>query len=135
MLREQAGSPTPLVQFYFAWFAIIAAANIAFVLLYMFLPKFKDASLKVPGQAYWLATKERREELVDRLRGIMEYALLGLNVFFLAVYQMIYQTNAFKPAMTVPMHTLVFFFMVAPMIMVVAAMLLTVRGLAKKAKG
>ena len=73
------------------WFGIVGSANLAFALLHLRLPKLGNRWLAVPGQAYWLATPERKSILVDRLRGISETALLCLNILFLAIYQTIYQ--------------------------------------------
>ncbi len=124
---------TPVTHFLGGWFIVITLANLAFVVIFIRLPRFGDRMLAVPGQEYWLSSSDRRADLVDRLRGICETALLGLNVFFLAVYQSIYQSNVTLPFLVVPMVALVMFFMVLPLLVAVIAILLTVRGLAAEA--
>ncbi len=116
------------------WFAIICAANIAFVIVRNRLPHFSDGMLTVPGQKYWLSTPENKYELIDRLRGICEANLLGLNVFFLAIYQSIYQANVTRPFLTMSTLVLVFFFMALPLLVAVISMLITLRGLAADAR-
>jgi hypothetical protein len=132
--RTGVDDGTPKGDFALFWSVTIALANAAFVGLYFRLPKMKDRMLRVPGQAFWLADEERRDELVQRLRGILEAALLGLNLFFLAVYQSIYQVNASRPAVRFELPLLIAFFMIAPLLLVVAVGLLTVRGIALDAE-
>ena len=98
---ENAG--VPKARFALFWCLTIALANIVFIALYWLMPKMRDSMLRVPGAAYWLSAGDRRTELITRLRGIIEAALLGLNVFFFAVYQSIYQANALAPAYHAPM--------------------------------
>ena len=117
------------------WFAIIGMANLVFSLLHVRLPRFGDRMLAVPGKAYWLSTEERRIELVERLKGVCESALFNLNIFFLAVYQSIYQSNVVRPAVFIPQSVLVFFFMVVPLFVLTVVVLAASRTLASKAKG
>ena len=88
--------------FVLEWFGMIGFANFAFFILHLKLPYLKDRHLKTPGSTYWLSSKEAKAELVDRLRGMCEMVLLSLNVFFLAVFQKIYQTNVVRPRLTFP---------------------------------
>ncbi|MCP4602065.1 MAG: hypothetical protein GY847_16375 [Proteobacteria bacterium] len=125
---------TSVIHFLVGWIAIIGAANLAFAFLHIRLPSFSNRMLGAPGQAYWLSTTERKEELIDRLRSICEAVLFGLNVFFLAVYQSVYQTNAMAPFVNISMAVLVFCFMLLPLLVVIIAMLITIRGLAFDAK-
>ncbi len=120
--------------FFLGWCSIISAANIVFVFIHIRLPHFSDRVLNVPGQAFWLANENRKRELIERLQGICETALLGLNVFFLSIYQSIYQTNVYRPVITIPLSQLLFFFMVLPLLVVAISMLITIRGLANKAR-
>ncbi len=131
---DSVGSGTSVMLFIVGWFAIVGSANLAFMFLYIRLPGFGDRVLAVPKQDYWLSTAELRGELIDRLRSICDAALFGLNVFFLAVYQIIYQTNAVVPFLSVPPAALVFFFMILPLLVAVIAMLVTIRGLAADAR-
>ena len=117
------------------WFAIICAANISFVIVRNRLPHFSEGMLAIPGQKHWLSTPENKHELIDRLRGVCEASLLGLNVFFLAVYQSIYQANVSRPFLTMSTSVLIFFFMALPLLVTVISMLITLRGLAKDARG
>ena len=121
---------TPRGDFAIFWILTIGLANLAFTALHLRLPRMKESTLKVPGQEYWLSTPERRADLVSRLRGIFEAALLGLNIFFFAVYQSIYQANAHAPAVRFELPTLITFFMIAPLLMVVVAAVLITRGIA-----
>lgn len=120
--------------FVFMWLAIVTLANAAFLLLIVRLPRFGSRMLRVPGQRYWLATGARKDELVSRLRGICEITLFGLNVFFIAVYQAIYQGNTLQPYLFVPFSVLVFFFMGLPLLSTVVYMVIAIRGLATKAR-
>lgn len=132
--RTAADMGTPKDRFVLLWGLTIAAANLTFIALYLALPRMGDPMLKVPGAAHWLSNAKRRSELIERLRGIFEAALLGLNIFFLAVYQMIYQANALLPVTTFPPATLITFFMVAPLLLVLVVGVLVTRGLALDAK-
>jgi hypothetical protein len=128
--RTGVDDGTPKGDFALFWVLTIALANVAFIALYFRLPKMRDRMLKVPGQAFWLANEEQLHELVQRLRGILEAALLGQNLFFLAVYQSIYQVNSYRPAVRFELPVLIAFFMMAPLLMVAVVGLLTIRGLA-----
>jgi hypothetical protein len=128
----EAGAPVAV--FFACWSAMILSANLVFVFLYFRLPKLKDRMLSVPGKAYWLSTDELRQELVERLRGLIGVALFGLNVFFLAVYQSIYQANAAPPLVFVPMAFLVFFFMLLPMLVTIVMMAAALVSLARDAR-
>lgn len=120
---------TPAWVFIIEWFAIIGVANLAFALLHIRLPRLSDRMLAVPGKEYWLSTTELRAELVCRLRGICEVVLLMLNVFFLAVYQTIYQANTASPIIRLPDFVLIGAFMVFPLMAVVAHFLFTMHSL------
>jgi hypothetical protein len=116
------------------WFAIVGLANLAFSVIHVRLPKLSDRSFRVPGRDFWLATAERKEILIDRLRGICEIVLLLINVFFLAVYQNIYQTNVPDPVMSISPAVLVTAFMVLPLTAIVVAFAVVMRGLAADAR-
>jgi hypothetical protein len=116
------------------WLTFVALANGAFIFLLVRLPHFGNRMLKVPGQSYWLATGERKDELVSQLRGICEIALFGINIFFVAVYQAIYQSNTLHPYLVVPFSVLVFFFMGMPLFSTVIYMVMAIRSLAVKAR-
>jgi hypothetical protein len=117
-----------------AWVAVVATCNGAFVFLHIRMPKFKDTMLSAPGHVYWLATPERRADFVQKLRSIAETALFGLNLFFLAVYQSVYQANALRPVVQFPMTVLFVGFMVAPLLLVVVHISLTIHRLAAEAR-
>jgi len=125
---------TDVYVFVIEWFAIIGLANLAFATLHIRLPKLSDRMLSVPGKEYWLATPERRAELVDRIRGICEAALLLINVFFLAVYQKIYETNVPAPVITILPLILVPFFMVLPLMVIVVVIVWALRSMAAEAR-
>ncbi|MCP4199659.1 MAG: hypothetical protein GY762_21145 [Proteobacteria bacterium] len=129
------GSPgTQTGYFLGTWLTLVALANSAFIFLLIRLPYFGSAMLKVPGQHYWLATRERRDELISRLRGICEVALFSLNIFFIAVYQAVYQHNTVHPYLAIPFPVLVFFFMGVPLFFTVVYMIMAIRGLATSAR-
>jgi hypothetical protein len=128
----EAGTATAF--FIVEWFAILAAANLAFAVLHLRLPRLGDRMLAVPGRDWWLAEPERRAGLIDRLRAVCEVALLMLNVFFLAVYQSIYQTNAALPILALPPLVLISGFMLAPLVAVVAHFAWTLHSLARAAR-
>jgi hypothetical protein len=136
--RLVGGSPgdpgTRLSLFVAEWFAVIGLANAAFVFVHLRLPTFSDRMLSVPGKEHWLSTPQTRAVLVERLRGVCESALLMLNVFFLAVYQSIYQTNASRPVITVPEKILIPCFMALPVAVILASVLLAMRSLAREAR-
>jgi len=72
--------------------------------------------------------------MIDRLRGVCEIILLLINVFFLAVYQNIYQTNVPAPVISVSPKILIPAFMVLPLVAIVFAFLFVMRGLAANAR-
>jgi len=120
----------PKSRFALLWCLTIALANIVFIAVYWIMPKMKDSMLRVPGAIYWLSCEERRTELVARLRGVVEVSLLGLNLFFFAVYQSIYQANALAPAVSFQPAVLIIFFMIAPILMILVWGVLVIRGIA-----
>lgn len=126
------GTSTPL--FYTWWLAIVIAFNATFIYLNIRLPQLPRRMLSVPNQDFWHGTPDRKNELVERLRGICDTTLLCLNVFFLAVYQSIYQSNAQQPFLSVSTISLIFFFMVIPLLIIVVFMIFTVKGLASQAQ-
>jgi len=128
----EAGTAT--TTFIVEWFAIVGAANLAFTALHLRLPRLGDRMLAVPGRDWWLAEPGRRVELIDRLRAVCEVALLMLNVFFLAVYQSIYQTNATLPILALPTLVLIAGFMLAPLLAVVVHFAWTLHALAAAAR-
>ena len=127
-------SGTAFDLFIVEWFAIVGLANMAFAVIHVKLPKLSDRSFRVPGRDYWLANAERKEQLIDRLRGVCEIILLLINIFFLAVYQNIYQTNAPAPVMAIAPQVLIPAFMVLPLVAIVIAFLFVMRGLAADAR-
>ena len=131
-LGGSAGTQTGF--FLFVWLTLVALANGAFVFLLIRLPYFGSSMLRVPGQRYWLATGKRKAELISRLRGICETALFGLNIFFVAVYQAIYQSNTFQPYLSIPLTVLLVFFMGLPLFLAVIYMIMTIRALATGAR-
>jgi hypothetical protein len=133
-LGEDGGTGGATALFIVEWFAVLGAANLAFTALHLRLPRLRDGMLSVPGRDWWLADPERRAELVDRLRAVCEVALLMLNVFFLAVYQSIYQTNTPLPILALPPPVLIAGFMLAPLLAVVAHLAWTLRTLARAAR-
>jgi hypothetical protein len=120
---------TPLVHFYALWFSTVAAADMVFVLLSLRMPHLKDRMFSVPSKAYWLSTPETRRELFSRLRGIIDAALLGLNVFFLAVFQAIYQANTVNPAISLNLPVLIVGFMIVPLLLLTAYLVAVILGL------
>jgi hypothetical protein len=132
MLGGSTGTQTGY--FLLIWLTLAALANGAFAFLLIRLPYFGSGMLKVPGQRYWLATGERKAELISRLRGICETALFSLNIFFAAVYQAIYQSNTFHPYLSIPLPVLVVFFMGLPLFFTVIYMIMAIRGLGTGAR-
>ena len=124
---SDAGTSTRL--FLVEWLAIVGLANASLLAVHVRLPRFGDRMLSVPRKDWWLASKERRAELVERLRGFVETALVLLNVFFLAVYQRVYQSNAAPPRVSVPEDALVVGFMGVPLALVLLAFVRLVLGL------
>lgn len=116
------------------WFAIIGLANVALLGVHIKLPTMKDRWLSVPGKDFWISTEARKEELIDKLRGFCEAALLLLNVFFLAIYQSVYQSNAPSPVVKLGDPILVGGFVVVPIVLLLAAFAATLRSLASKAR-
>lgn len=114
-----AGTSTRI--FLVEWLAIVGLANAALLAVHIRLPRFGDGLLSVPRKDYWLGSEARRAELVERLRGFVETALVLLNIFFLAVYQRIYQANVARPALSVPADPLVVGFMAVPVLLVALA--------------
>jgi hypothetical protein len=115
------------------WLTIVAVANAALAAVHIRLPRFGDRLLSVPQKELWLSSPALRGQLVERLRGFLETALLLLNVFFLAVYQRIYQSNVAAPTASLPEELLVVGFMVVPLFLIVLAFVRLVVGLRAQA--
>ena len=116
------------------WLSVVGLANAALLAVHVRLPRLGDRLLAVPRKDYWLGSEAHRAELVERLRGFVETALLLLNVFFLAVYQSIYQSNAARPSVFVPRDVLVVGFMAVPLLLVALAFARLVLGLRSTAR-
>ena len=125
---------TDLYVFIVQWFALVGLANVAFALIHVRLPRFSDRMLSVPNKDYWLANAQRRARLVERIREQIEATLLMMNIFFLAVYQNIYQTNVQGPVIHIRPMILVPFFMILPLVIVVGVFLFGMRSLASEAR-
>lgn len=102
-----------------AWIVLVGACNIAFTFLDLRMPKFKDAALRLTGRSRQSLTQEARTELISRLQAVAETALLCLNIFFLAVYQAVYQANTPYPILQFPMTVLFVGFMLVPLLLLV----------------
>ena len=124
----------PVLRFFVMWFCTVLFADAAFVLIHLKLPKFKDAMFGVPRKQYWLETSERRQELIEKLRGILDVALFGLNVFFLAVFQAIYQANVLMPIISINGALLTTGFMAVPLILVSGYFIVVVAGLGRNTR-
>ena len=111
------------------WLTVVGLANAALLLVHVRLPRFGDRMLSVPRKELWLGSAAPRAELVERLRGFVETALLLLNVFFLAVYQSIYQANAPRPALALPVEALAVGFMGVPILLILLAFAALLRRL------
>jgi hypothetical protein len=116
------------------WILVIALSNAAFAFIHVRLPRFRDSMLSVPGRQHWLASPERRAELVERLRGLCETTLLFLNVFYLGVFQSIYQMNSLRPLVSFERPVLFAFFIALPALAMLASVLVTMRRLAAAAR-
>jgi Ca2+/H+ antiporter len=100
------------------WFFVVGLCNAAFIFLHMRMPKFRNSFLTLTKRADSPEmSEERRAETVRRFQSIAETALLSMNVFFLAVYQAVYQANVLLPVMQFPMPVLFVGFMVAPLLL------------------
>jgi arsenate reductase (thioredoxin) len=130
---DEPGASTAV--FLAEWISIIVLSNVAFAFIHVRLPALRDSMLSVPGKRYWLASPERRAELVERLRGLCETTLLLLNVFYLGVFQSIYQMNSTRPLVVFPRPMLLAFFVGLPAFAMLASVLVTMRRLASAAKG
>lgn len=124
------GGQASRLNFAFGWCGVVFMANMIFWGLLIWLPKMRDSMLQVPAREYWLSLPERRSDLISRLRSMCSASLFGLNVFFLAVYQMIYQSHVSRPYLAISSVHLVVFFMVFPLLVALFSMAFTLRGLA-----
>ena len=110
------------------WALLVGLCNLSFILLYLKMPSFKDKTLALPGLPRNGLGPEIREELVRRLRGVAETALLGMNVFFLAVFQAVYQANVAHPLIRFPAPVLLVGFMLVPLLLVAGHVGLTIHA-------
>jgi hypothetical protein len=115
-----------------AWVVLTLACNTAFTFLDLRMPKFKDAALRLTGRSRRPLTREARNDLVSRLQAVAETALLCLNIFFLAVYQAVYQANTPYPILQFPMIVLFVGFMLVPLLLLVFYIALTVHRTAER---
>lgn len=113
------------------WGATLLISNGLMLFIYIRMPHLKDHWLAVPGRAHWLQDSEHRSDLIERLRGIVEISLLGLNVFFIAVYQYIYQANTASPILSIRLEVLFFFFLALPLLAMLMAIALSIRAIAR----
>lgn len=127
-VRSFAGNvPAFIVQ----WVGTLLFANGALLFTTIWMPRFNDKLLSVPNKAYWFADAERRSELVERLRGIVDTSLFLFNVFFLGIYQWIYQTNVLEPVLRIPRNVLWVGFIAIPIATMFISLAFSLYGLKK----
>ncbi len=120
--------------FLLQWAGTILFANAALVIVKFRLPSLSDRQLAVPGRDYWLQTPERRTELLSRLRGLIETCLCLFNVFLLAIYQRVYQTNAVDPVLRMPDQLLMAGFVALPLMVMGVTIAMSMISLKKDAR-
>ncbi len=117
--------------FFGEWLAIVVLSNIAMVALRVLMPRFNDRILSVPRKEYWLANPERRQTLILMLQGFMETVMVLLNIFFLGIFQWVYQSNVGMPVVRLPVMVIVPGFISVPLILVMFFMIGLMRTLKK----
>jgi uncharacterized membrane protein len=110
---ETPGTPRQI--FVASWALSLILSNAALIWIALRLDSFRDHLLSVPRKDYWLGTARRRRQAVSRIMSIVETALFSLNVFFLSIYQLIYQTNVATPLVSFPRIVLIVGFTATPL--------------------
>jgi hypothetical protein len=128
-IGSDVGHGTSPTFFFGEWLAIVVLSNIAMVVLWVWMPRFNDRILSVPRKEYWLANPERRQTLVLMLQGFMETVMVLLNIFFLGVFQWVYQSNVGMPVVRLPAPAIAVGFISVPLILVVVFMIGLMRNL------
>ncbi|MBN2803576.1 MAG: hypothetical protein JXR91_10800, partial [Deltaproteobacteria bacterium] len=95
------------------------------------MASFSDRVLSVPGKEFWFKNDENRTRLIDKLKELLDTILILLNILFLAVYQLIYQSNMATPVMKIPQDMLISAFIITPFLGILLTITVTVFRLYK----
>jgi hypothetical protein len=95
------------------------------------MSSFSDRVLSVPGKEFWFKNNENRSRLINKLKELLDTILILLNILFLAVYQLIYQSNMATPVMIIPQDILIPAFIFTPFLGIILTIIVTVIRLYK----
>lgn len=99
------------------WALIVLLSNGALIYMVHRLPKFNNRILAVPNKDYWLKSEETKQLLIQKLQGMLESILVMSNIFFLGIYQFLYQTNVQIVALKLPSVVIFSAFIAVPMVL------------------
>lgn len=132
-LPQRIGEPPETVisrtVFALEWIAIVSLSNVVLWGIWYRMPRFSNKVLSVPNREYWLKTDENRTALIERLQNLLESILVLVNVFFLGIFQWIYQSNVSSPVMHLPRIVLIGGFLTLPLLMILFFMLSFIKKL------
>jgi uncharacterized membrane protein len=86
--------------------------------LYFLLRRIPAAFLNIPRKDYWLSTPELRDELRQKLQGLVGLLGLFLNTVFLFTERVIYQQNTSDAVFEIPLMGGVIFILVCSLFFV-----------------
>ena len=72
--------------------------------------------MSVPNKDFWLRDESTRSLLEQKLQGVLDTLLILINIFFLGIYQLIYQGNVAIAVLKLPLPVLLGAFIAMPMI-------------------
>ena len=117
--------------FVFQWMGTIIFANVSLFFLDIRLHTFSDKILSVPSKDYWLKDSAHKKMLITKLKELIETILFLINIFFLAIYQLIYQSNVTTTVFKLPGVILFYAFIILPLTTIIITLASTVIKLYK----
>ena len=104
------------------WLVIVIISNVLLLVFWRLMPRLNDRMLGVPNREYWLKNSENRTELIQTLQNLLETILVLINIFFLGIYQWVYQSNVLTPVIRLPLMLLIAGFITFPLALIAVYM-------------
>lgn len=125
------GAAVSRLVFSFEWLAIVLFSNLLLFVFWKRMPHLSDKTLSVPNREYWLTNPEHRNDLIARLQNLIETILVLINIFFLGIYQWVYQSNVLTPVIRLPIMLLIAGFITFPLTLIAVYMVSLMKALKK----
>lgn len=87
--HDQPNSYSDKASFYRTWLLSILVLNAMVPGIRLLLSKVPASTINVPNREYWLATPERRAEVVGKMSNLMAFSIAGVNIMLFLIFRAI----------------------------------------------